>query len=140
MRPVVGLVLLLIGCRYELPENLPENLPVEPLSHATEAAAFVWGVYKEGGEAPPVIWIGGACITGDDPGWRSGCVTGTYLRVRDEAFVIPTNGSQVASTALAHELMHAHLLNQTGDVDHDHTREEWSLLPEINIQLNHLRY
>lgn len=107
----------------------------DPLPGQDKAIEVVWhGLYGETGEPPPIEWFAG---TGSLPGttdiaglalagWKiqvaiesATCVTGEH---GEESF-----DCSIGSSELAHELMHAHTYNRTGDIDALHWRGDWRL-------------
>jgi hypothetical protein len=116
MRGVVAVVLL-AGCAGSF-----ERLPGQD-----DAERIVWReLYGEEGDPPPVEWLDKDAPVGGYafPGWK--------VQVMRNDSTTRTNGGPCVTryfseTAYAHELMHAHTFNRTGDIDAAHWRGDWEL-------------
>ncbi len=116
------LVTLLTGCAAGSFDRLPRQ---------AEAEAIVWhGLYGEEGDAPSVEWFE------DDGSTFGGCaLAGWKVRVmRSDSISSENDGPwitrQFSGTRFAHEMMHIHTFNRTGDIDAAHWRGDWELADE----------
>jgi hypothetical protein len=107
-----------------------------PTEDGTESAArIVWGLYGETSPLPKIIWETGNCVVADGHAADNGaCDAGRYSGIHTvygypDADHIGTIwlawAGSYAWSRLAHELFHAHLERQTGDLDPNHTHPGW---------------
>ena len=126
-----ALFLLLSGCA---PFSVGPLLPLPtPVREGQESAVWiVWHTYGREDLPPTVRWVEGASLnctaeTGR-PGWQTpvGCREG-FTWTAGNVSVAWRPDDFFATTALAHEMMHASLIRRFGLLggDPDHRRPEW---------------
>lgn len=122
--------LVLVGCSASPEAKLGQS----------EAVALVWRELGARSEPPPIYWIDAPdpqCTLPDGQQRRAfraadGECHGGFFD--GHAIALMWNGSY-ASSALAHELIHAWMLQDMQLEDGDHTRPEWKRVPELNAML-----
>jgi hypothetical protein len=110
-------------------------VPSPTVEGTKQAAHIVWTSYGETSPLPKIIWESGNCVVADGHRTDGGaCEEGMYFGIytiyahpdTDHIGTIwLTWGGSYAWSKLPHELFHAHLERQTGDLDPKHINPGW---------------